>query len=226
MWQLFQSYYDSVTREIFTRDLGPKSDAILLRDTGDGSLQGFSTMETYERTVQGRALGVLYSGDTLVARGYWGQTALQRAWLACATRFKALHPLQPVYWFLIAKGYRTYLLLSRNFPTYWPRHDRSTPPWERAVIHELAREKFGSEYRPHRGVIEHAVCPGKLRRGVAPIEDRFLAEPDIRYFQERNPGHGAGDELCCLGRIDLALWTSYMFKLVGKRLRHGRGKTG
>ena len=56
------------------------------------------------------------------------------------------------------------------------------------------------------------------------VEDRFLEHPDIRYFLERNPGHAAGDELCCLGRIDLALWSSYMLKLVRRHLLPRMGK--
>ena len=82
MWALFHRYYEDVSREAFERDLAAKSHVIELRDSGDGSLQGFSTLHTYRRAVEGRSIGVLYSGDTIIAQPYWGQTALQKAWLA------------------------------------------------------------------------------------------------------------------------------------------------
>ncbi len=54
MWDLFASYYDAVCRERFDSDLVGKSHAFLLRARADGSVQGFSTIATFERRVQGR----------------------------------------------------------------------------------------------------------------------------------------------------------------------------
>ena len=127
MWQLFFRYYADVGREAFFADLSRKSRVILIRDRDSYEVKGFSTIETYETEVWGRRVAVLFSGDTVVDREGWGQTALQIAFLKFIIRYKLSHPLMPVYWFLISKGYKTYLLLSRNFPTYWPRHDRETP---------------------------------------------------------------------------------------------------
>lgn len=216
MWQLFHCYYDAVSRETFAQDLAAKSDVILLRDSGDRTLQGFATIQTYRRTVQGQRIAVLYNGDTLIGESYWGQTALQKAWLSFAMRFKLSNAHLPSYWFLITKGYKTYLLLSRNFPEYWPRHDLPTPPWQEAVINTLAAEKFGEDFKPDLGVVQHHECMGRLRDGVAPIDDKALEQPDIRFFSESNPGHVHGDELCTLGRIDLALCRAYLTKL-GRR---------
>ena len=128
-------------------------------------------------------------------------------------RCKLRSPLLPTYWFLIAKGYKTYLLLSRNFPEYWPRHDLPTPPWQQAILEALATEKFGDDWNPALGVVCHDEPLGKLRDSVAPISDSELQHPDIRFFTEKNAGHVHGDELCCLGRIDLALCRSYLLKL-------------
>jgi len=220
MWRVFHCYYEDVARPRFEEDLRPKSHVILLRDSGDRSLQGFSTLQTYERTVQGRRLAVLYSGDTIVGQAYWGQTALQKAWLAYAMRLKLRFPHLPTYWFLITKGYKTYLLMSRNFPEYWPRWDQATPSWQQAVLDHLATEKFGDTYDPEAGVIRHDEPLGKLREGIAPIqEETRRAHQDIRFFAEQNPGHLQGDELCCLGRIDLALCRAYLTKLGRRTLR-------
>lgn len=218
MWALFEGYYEGVTRARFEEDLAEKNDVILLRDPRDGSLQGFSTLMVYPSTVQGRRFVTLFSGDTLIAPGYWGQTALQRAFLAYGMKTKLRHPLVPVYWFLISKGYKTYLLLSRNFPEYWPRYDRPTPPWHRAVIDYLSREKFGAAWQPEDGVLRFPHDEGRLREDVAPVDPALMAMPDVRFFVEKNPGHTRGDELCCIGRIDLALATSYLTKLARRKV--------
>lgn len=226
MWRLFTDYYTDVTRATFDADLASKSHVILLHNSKNEEIKGFSTLHTYRRTIQGRKIAVLYSGDTIIDQAYWGQTALQRAWLSNAMRLKLSNPHLPVYWFLISKGYKTYLLLSRNFPEYWPRHDRPLPVWERAVLDTLASEKFGDDYSPELGLIMHDNPAGRLASSVAPIDEALLRYPDIRFFCEKNPGHANGDELCCIGRIDGQLWLSYMVKLSRRLLKRKKTPWG
>lgn len=218
MWSLFSRYYCESTRAVFDRDLQAKQHVIVLR-APSGEIAGFSTLETWLQQVEGRQVAVIYSGDTVVDERFWGQTALQRAFLRYMVRGKLLHPFTPVYWFLISKGYKTYLLLSRNFLVYWPRHDASTPPFEAALLDALARRKFPQRWDPARGVLCHELESGKLKPEVAPADQELLERhPDARYFVERNPGHGDGDELCCLGLVHPAQWASYLAKLARRRL--------
>ena len=121
MWAVFSRYYAAVDRARFDADLSAKDDVLLLRDTGDGSLQGFSTIEVYSRRVDGRPFVAVYSGDTVVEEAYWGQTALQRTFFTYLMKTKLRNPTRPVYWYLISKGYKTYLLLARNVPNHFPR---------------------------------------------------------------------------------------------------------
>jgi len=218
MWLVFREYYADVTRELFLRDLQPKNRVIVLCDRAEGQVQGFSTLQTYHLTVTGRKIAVFYSGDTIIRKEFWGQTALQRAWLAEAMRFKLQNPITDSYWFLVSKGYKTYLLLSRNFVEYWPRHDRKTPPHAEQIIDAVSGEKFQESYCPQKGILRHNDSLGKLREEVAPIGPEQLRHADIRFFAERNPGHQAGEELCCIGKIHLGLATHYLGRLVAKAL--------
>jgi hypothetical protein len=212
MWGLYSAYYADVERARFDSDLDAKSHVILLLARPSDAVCGFSTLQSYRRVVQGRPVVVVYSGDTVVDRAHWGQTRLQRAFLAFVTRTWLANPGTPCYWFLISKGYKTYLLLARNFPEHWPRHDRPTPAWQAALLDSLAREKFADAWRPERGVLTHRDPLGRLKEGVAPLDQGLLALPDVRFFVEANPGHADGDELCCLGRVGLLLWLSYTAK--------------
>src|SRR5688500_15810726 len=171
MWDLYARHYDGVDRDAFRRDLSGKRAVIVARDSGDGSLQGFSTLTWSQHRVQGRRFVAVFSGDTIVAPEYGGQRALQNRFGQAITRVKLAHPHLPVYWFLITKGYKTYLLLTRNFPEHWPRHDRETPAWERAALDALARERFGDAWRPSEGVILAQGDAARLKEGVAPLDD-------------------------------------------------------
>lgn len=219
MWTLFEATYTSVTRAGFDRDLAEKDSVILCRDTGDGSVQGFSTLKVMERTIAGQPVVALFSGDTVVSQDYWGQHAIKWRFFIEAVKVKLRHPRAHVYWFLISKGYRTYLMMSRNFPHYWPRHDAPTPAFEARVMDELATERFGPSWHRDQGVLEFVPCPGRLREDVAPVRPEDLRHPDIRFFHERNPRHAEGVELCCLAPIDLALATSYPAKVARRLLR-------
>jgi hypothetical protein len=216
MWTVFRRYYADVSRTKFEADLAKKTDVILLIDDGDQSIQGFSTLEVYARRSRGRSFVSVFSGDTVIEEGYWGQSALQREFVRYVIKLKLKNPFRAVYWFLISKGYKTYLLLSRNYWTYWPRWNKPTPCWEASLIDELATEKYSTAYDADTGVLRFDAPEGRLKNGVAPIDDELRTHPDINYFCDRNPGHGAGDELCCLGKVDVLLWLKFSIRLVKK----------
>jgi len=222
MWSLYRAHYARAEEARFLADLDDKQEVIVVRDAVDGSLQGFTTLKTYAHEVDGRRLRILFSGDTIIAAPYQGQTALQRAFVRYLMRLVVRHPREPIYWFLISKGYKTYLLLSRNFLEYWPRHDRPTPPRAAAILASLARDRFGEAYRPDTGTLRFDPPGPRLEDWVAPLEPRALAHPDVRFFVDKNPGWADGDELCCIGRVDLAIGLNYLRRLLLRRVRRAR----
>jgi hypothetical protein len=212
MWRLFARYYDDVERDRFESDLAEKNAVILVWDA-EHKLRGFSTIYHMDGDVEGKRFSAVFSGDTIVHPRFWGQTAMQRAYFRHMVRRKAALRGVPLYWFLTSKGYKTYLLLTNNYVTYYPRYDRPTPPFEAAVIDTLARKKFGSAWVPELGILRFPEKLGRLREGVAPIGPEELEHPHIRFFLERNPGHENGDELVCVGKVDMALFSRFLAKL-------------
>jgi hypothetical protein len=198
MWTLFESAYAGATRDAFERDLAEKHHVIVLKDAGR-ALQGFSTLLRLD--VQGAC--VVFSGDTIVAPGFWGQTALQRAFIWYLMTQRHARPAVPVYWFLITKGYRTYLLISRYFPNHWPRHSEPFPAAEASLLDELCRNKFGAAWDVDSGLLRYAGKDAvRLADSLAHVPKRLEADPDVRFFLQKNPRWAEGDELCCLARAD------------------------
>ncbi len=197
MWALYASAYDGARPDAFARDLAEKHHVVVLKDV-DGRLQGFSTLLVLEA----RGACVVFSGDTIVAPGFWGQTALQRAfiWYLMAQRLK--RPGVEVFWLLITKGYRTYLLLSRYFPNHFPRHDAETPPDVAALLDALCRARFGDAWRPDTGTLRVQGDAARLTAELADVPERLQRDPDVAFFLARNPRWAQGDELCCLARAD------------------------
>lgn len=205
MWELYAEYYEDVSEEVFRRDLGAKQFVILLRDSGDGALRGFSTLQVYDQPVGGRRCVAVFTGDTVIDQAYWGQRALPRAFFRFLMQTKLRYPFTPVFWFLISKGYKTYLFLTRNVPRHYPRWNRPTPAWEQQVLDTLARERFGEAYDAQSGVVRFSGPSARVKSAVAGVDERAMQSPDVRFFLERNAGYARGEELCCLGRVDFVL---------------------
>ncbi|MDP2273345.1 MAG: hypothetical protein Q8N23_08850 [Archangium sp.] len=198
MWTLFESAYAGARRDAFERDLSEKHHVIVLKDV-DHRLQGFSTLLRLE--VEGAC--VVFSGDTIVAPGFWGQTALQRAFIWYLMTQRHAQPGRPVYWFLITKGYRTYLLISRYFPNHWPRHDAPLPVKESALLDTLCTAKFGTTWDAAAGLLRYAGNDAvRLTASLADVPKRLESDPDVKFFLQTNPRWAEGDELCCLARAD------------------------
>ncbi|HEX2081514.1 MAG TPA: hypothetical protein VHG08_27670 [Longimicrobium sp.] len=197
---LFRAHYEGADRERFERDLGEKQRVILLRDAR-GALRGFSTVLQRDVRVGGRMATMVFSGDTVIDRACWGQKRLQGAFAGLLLRLRLRHPRRPLYWFLISKGWRTYLLMANHFPRAVPRWDLPDPPELRAALDQLAAERFGAEYDAAAGIVRYAAPHERVRDGVAPVDGALLANPHVRFFVERNPGHARGDELACLAQV-------------------------
>jgi hypothetical protein len=219
MWKLFERYYHDVARTRFLEDLSRKRDVVLLSDPTDGSVQGFCTLQLYTGEAAGRPYVAVFTGDTVIDPRYHGQTkALHRAFFRYLVSAKLRAPRVCVFWYLVSKGYKTYLTLTRNVPVHWPRHDRETPDFERAVLDDLGRRFFASSWRADRGLLCHPEAQGRLKEDVAPIGDAELGVADIRYFVERNPNFAKGDELCCLGRVNRTLLLHFGSKVARRAI--------
>ncbi|MCC6457032.1 MAG: hypothetical protein IT328_18895 [Caldilineaceae bacterium] len=200
MVQLFSEHYDLVCPEHFRRDLAQKDQVVLLREERQGTLQGFSTLAVYTTTAQGRKVGVVYSGDTIIRPAFWGTPALPSVWIKRVLALAAQLP-QPVYWLLISSGYKSYRFLPVFYREFYPRYDCPTPPEQQAILDELAQQRFGAQYDAASGVVRFVSGATPLRPGVADVSEERQRNPHIRFFLARNPGHAQGDELVCLTRI-------------------------
>jgi len=211
MFQLFESYYDGTSFEIFREDLANKLDVILLRSV-DGQLHGFSTLTVISYDDRGEKGRAIFSGDTIIRHNHWGTQALPLAFASYAAAVKAELPDQPLYWFLISKGHRTYRYLPLLFHDYYPRHDMATPPSTQRLMNLLATMKFGEHYDPWSGLVRFPVSRGQLRGDWAGVPAPALRKPEVRFFLDRNPGYAAGQELVCLAEL-----TASNLRSVGRR---------
>lgn len=207
LFALMQRHYDGVNRETFLADLAAKQWAILLRH--QGAVCGFSTQTLFDHAVNARPIKVLFSGDTVIDKKYWGSLALPVAWGRLMLSLQAKYESTALYWLLTSKGYKTYRFLPVFFREFYPCHSMPTPPAVHTLLNSIACDRFGNRFDPHTGILKAMSSDQRLRPGVANIEAR-LDDPHVAYFNRRNPGHAQGDELVCLCRFHPDNLTSYI----------------
>lgn len=199
MFALLSDHFEGANPIRFRRDLAEKEFVVVLRDDAR-RIRGFSTIMRVRTDVGGETIAAFFSGDTIVASDCRNESALPRAWSRHVFALRAAMPERRVYWFLIASGYKTYRFQSVFFRRFCPTYRSESPAFERRVLAQLASDKFGERYDAARGVIRF-LNPMPLRTGVADLTPARLADPDVAFFVQANPGHAAGDELACLCEI-------------------------
>lgn len=209
MYAVYTQYYENTSWDIFLHDLSKKTGAFILRNAG-GRVVGFSTLMTMDLPVNGRVVRGLFSGDTIIERAYWGSRALPMAFFRFLIAEKLRYPFQPIYWFLISKGFKTYLLLANNFFKFYPRPDGGDEHLG-DIVDAYCEQMFSSYYNRERRILDFGDNYQPLKSDVAEITERMREEsPAIRFFEDSNPEWRRGTELPCVGQFD---WTS-MFKYV------------
>jgi hypothetical protein len=204
MYRLFAAYFTGTNRQTFAADLGEKETVFLLRDSVSGQIQGFSTSMHLSARIEDQEVVAFFSGDTIIARDYWGDSLLSKLWsqtvFSQADLITLARPRTRVYWYLICSGYRTYRFLPVFFREYWPRISAPTPQYQQKILDVLGRQKYGDQYLIGAGIVRLASAT-PLRSGVSDITEQRLTDPQVAFFVRKNPEHAHGDELACLTEI-------------------------
>lgn len=226
MYAIFTTYYEHVSRPRFDADLAEKDAVIVMRTRRQQAIQGFSTLRHLDLDVDGRRVFGLFSGDTVMERPYWGQRALHRAFLRYFVWQQLKRPWTPCYWFLISKGYKTYLLMTNNMPIHYPRYERDMPDDQRRIRDAFATRLFPLQFDARSGLITFPGLSCRLKANVAPITAAMCqANPRIAFFARLNPGWQDGTELACLARLTWSTLACSVRKAWQRRLWQHRPRS-
>lgn len=221
MYQVFSQYYENTSWEVFLHDLSKKTGAFIMRNAS-GRVVGFSTLMRCTVQVGGRRVRGVFSGDTIIEREYWGSRALQLEFFKFMIAEKFRYPFDDIHWFLISKGYKTYLLLANNFFTFYPRHD-GNESFLGDIVDAYCEEMFPAYYNRERRILDFGHDYAPLKGDVAEISERMREEnPAIRYFDDLNPEWRRGTELPCVGVVDWATLVKYTLRYATKPVSKGR----
>jgi hypothetical protein len=214
MFVLMDRIYANMRRDSFEADLDRKQWVIRLEDPATNRLVGFSTQALLEVSVAGKPIKALFSGDTVVEREHWGDTALASCWGKFAIQLIDQHQTSPLYWFLISKGFRTYRYLPLFFREYFPNYQSATPEDTLQILSALGSHIAPDHYASQSQIILARPQKEYVRPEFNDAATRALPDCHVRYFLKRNPHHDRGDELCCLAPLTRENFTSLAWRMI------------
>lgn len=210
MHKLFVQYYNNAEFVTFATDMGNKTGVFILEDKLSKRIIGFSTWTELELDHGNeKAIGI-FSGDTVVDKAYWGDKSLQKAFAIKLFSTKLKNPRKQVFWLLISKGYKTYLLMTNNFHQFYPCHQHHNPKLE-SIVDEYCNKLYPSAYCSKSRLLDFGDEYQNLKEGVACITPEMRDENrDIDHFAKLNPTWEKGTELPCAGEVTISMLLDFM----------------
>ena len=214
MHQVFIQYYHNAPLNSFVTDMGKKTGIILLQEKYSEKIVGFSTWTELDIIRNGeRSIGI-FSGDTVVEKKFWGNKELQKTFVKQLLKTKIKNPKTPVFWLLISKGYKTYLLLTNNFPKHYPSYKRNNIKLE-SIVDEYCEQLYPEAYNREKRLLNFGSDYQFLKDDVAEITPNMTeSNPKIRHFAKLNPSWQQGTELPCIGEVSVHMMWNFMRKNV------------
>lgn len=211
MFKLFEQYYDHVTYERFLQDLNEKTHVFFFHEPETNRLVGFSTI--FRKVIPEIAPGVfLFSGDTVIHEDYWGSKALQKSFFWFILKSKLLTPFAPLYWMLMSKGVKTYLMMRKNFKYSFPNVLGPTPKTYHHVLQSFYAMKFPGDFRSELGLILFKEKVGAVKHRLDVNPESIMNNPEAQFFAESNPRWDQGEELACVAEIRFTDFLFHVFK--------------
>lgn len=226
MFEIYKEYYENTKFSVFEEDFKKKSGAILIFHPKTNKVVGFSTVAIQHFVLDGKKYTTLFSGDTVIEKEFWGTRALQATMLKLLIKLRFTYPLDELYWLLISKGYKTYLLLANNYYVYYP-HVKGKHQYLSKVVEHYCQTFFAKYYDKESGLLNFGSDYQPLKGEVAPITNEMRENnPKIRFFEEKNPTWAQGTELPCIGEIAWKDLARYPLRFFTKPTSHGKKEAG
>lgn len=193
LWQLYAPHHN-ISRPDFERRLHEQLQTVtLFRDRKDRRLIGATAVRAERFTLSdGTVLNTMYSGMSYIDKSARGLHLLPRTLIYHTMKLRASAPKIPVYLWSDAISYKPYVTTARSTRSFYPSRHEPTPAHVQELINLVGQRFYGEQFDLKTGTVQKA--QNRLKDHVAPLSERDLEDPDIRFFAQRNPqymeGHG------------------------------------
>lgn len=209
LWNFYSQYAQFVNKDVWQKFLF-ESDQIVTIQGKDHSIKGCGTITQHIAHWKKRHYGLIYTGITAYHPELRGKRYTQRIGFQSFLKFKLKHPFTPAYWLFFASTYKSYLLMSRNFSTFWPSQKENFPERENFLIRDIMEKRFHQDWNPETGIIPGH---GQLCFYEEPHNSSTSqANTDIDFFHKKKLDIKQGDAVVCIAPLSLSNWIKIMLR--------------
>lgn len=217
MYRLFKTYYQGVSEVVFFADLADKELVLMVRKSDSHTIVGFSTIMRQEvMTRNGTSATAVFSGDTVMDKSFWGVKVFQWEFTRYLLRLKFSAPHRQLYWMLMSKGFKTYLMVKRNCPRTFPSLNLEDDSDLRYIRDAFYSQKYPSAFDPKTGLVRFESARGAVAFPYAGVDSSATDDPDVAFFLTQNPDYKSGVELACVAEVRIRDFPIALAKYLGK----------
>ena len=213
MWALYNNYYKVSQQSFFDRF---KVNDYYAFYTVDQMLVGFTGFRTKKVTTSKGTFQTLYIGQTVIQDEYRGKSLIPGTCCWIFIKHFLTKPFTPLYVWCDSLTYKPYLLFANSLKKYYPSRHEPTPSHIKALTHELGAHYYKTNYNPENGTVQKPF--NAITDNTATITEQHLANPDIRFYAQKNSDYKDGHGLIILAPITLSNLFFLMKKCIKKRL--------
>jgi hypothetical protein len=216
MWNLSQKYSE-MSRDYFEQSIRCSQKVLLTYEIAQKKLVGMAAVEIYPLEHENRKVLIFFTGGVLLDPSFRGKNILQMCAINQFFKTRLRYPTRPCFWVFSALSYKSYLLLNKNFKTYWPNPDQSTPSSTEELMETLGLRHYGELWNAERKVVQL----GKYRRfkpWVAPIDSTIVENRWVQFYLEKNPYYTESDSLLCLAPLTFENWFKIFFRMIQRKM--------
>ncbi|KIG15195.1 hypothetical protein DB30_05895 [Enhygromyxa salina] len=202
MYGLYGPNHHVSRGEFFERVRGQFDYVALFRLRRGRRLIGFTGVRARVLTLEsGQEIPTVYSGLSFILPEFRGGAQLVYVLAYHVLRMKLRRPRATVIVWSDNISYKPYVLTARHIRRFYPSRFVDTPADMVELRDQLGARYYGDLYQRETGTVRKPQA--RLKAHVAPIGSRELADLDIQFYAEHNPGHAHGDGLLTLIPADL-----------------------
>jgi hypothetical protein len=219
LWAFVSTFVER-PRDSFERILSSVDRVIVGRDSS-GSIRALWAIDFLVLPALGRKHPVVYMHYAYVDPAYRKKARTPWIYLKHAVLSWARYPLTRSYFAYTASTFPSYLLMARNTHEGWPRRTAPTPLRERLLIRGAARATGLAGWDRKATVLKRNGIQ-RYREGVCRDFRASLADPDIAFYAEKNPGQPEGDSLFVIFPMSLSNVAFILCRFAFKPLRRDK----
>ncbi|HWO25277.1 MAG TPA: hypothetical protein VNO30_41340 [Kofleriaceae bacterium] len=208
LYDLHSRIFRGVDRDAFVAyviDSHAEHTWIQLYRSEDGALGGYAAVHIYERVIGGKTTAILRA-ETGTLREHRGAQLVINFYADRVIRYRAAHPLRPLYFLGSLVHPSSYALIARHVDCVWPCQDAETPPEILELLGALG-DAFGLD----RVDAANALVRKVGWQTIDSRDDRAYWErsekPGVQFFLRANPGYVEGHGLLTLVPLSLGVCT-------------------